>query len=65
MRIVKESQFTYPTSSKLNKVDKNQLTPKPLESYPVTNLTSVVEENKPNMMVIEEPSPQKQGTPED
>ena len=32
-------------------------TPKQLESYPDTNLTSVVEETKSNMMVIEEPSP--------
>lgn len=32
-------------------------TPKQIESYPVTNLTSVVEETKSNMIVIEEPSP--------
>ena len=42
-----------------------QLTPIPLESYPVTNLSSVVEESKPNMMVIEEPSPYKQSSPDD
>ncbi len=58
MRLVKDHN-QYEFNSRLSKTEGQQLTPKPLDSYPVTNHTSVVEEAKPNMMVIEEPSPFK------
>jgi hypothetical protein len=58
MRLVKDNHQSEPYS-RLSITEGQQLTPKPLDSYPVTNHTSVVEEAKPNMMVIEEPSPLK------